>query len=145
MPLQDARIGIRLARKMAGVGHHELRRKGVRSVKDKVVVPHDRQRFGRRQPLGIGANRHIRVDGPERHRGGVDLERPDIGRRMCHLSVEIAQFNDIGIHDPQVANARCGQIKADGASETADTDKQHLARQQTRLSPSPHFRENDLP
>ena len=77
---------------------------------------------------------HAGVDRLDRDLGGVDLGLADAVDRVQDLALEVRDVDDVGVDDPEGADARCGQVDRGRRAEPARADQEHLRVEQPELA-----------
>src|SRR5688572_18789535 len=99
-------MDVGLAEHDTRVADQVSRREVVRAVDDDVVVSENLERIAGGQRDVDAGDLDIRVDLVESIGGGIRLPTPDVAGAVKNLALEVRPVDDIGIHDPEVADAR---------------------------------------
>ena len=81
-------------------------------------------------------HRDMRIEPFDHRSGAVDLRRPDVGRRMDHLALQVRERHRVVVDDPDGADAGGGEIEQRRRAEPTRTDHQH-PRALERVLPGP--------
>src|SRR6185295_9607029 len=93
---------------------------------------------------GMHVHRHVRIEAADCGRAALDLARPDVGRAMNHLPLQIGERDAVVVDDPDRADARRRQIKQRGCAEPPCPNDQDPGALERSLPRSADFTEHDV-
>src|SRR5262249_54352835 len=111
------------AQQHAGVIDQVAGREVVGAVDDDVVGLENVQRVGRRQFRLVQVDLHLRVDCLEAVLCRLQLGAADVGRAVQHLTLQIAEVDDIEVDKAQASNACGGEVEPERGAKTAGADQ----------------------
>src|SRR5439155_1018881 len=107
----------------------------VRSVHDHVpAVGEDPLDVLRRQLLLVRLHVDVRVELANRARRRLDLRLAERSRRVQDLALQVGLVDDVGIDDPERADAGRSEVERGGRAEAARPDQEYARLQQLQLA-----------
>src|SRR5207247_5344757 len=103
---EDAAVDVRLAQQNAGVVDEVARREVIGAVDDNVVRLQDVEGVGRGQLRLVEVDLHLRVDRLQAVLRRLELGSADVGRSVQHLTLQIAEVDDVEVDQAEAAEAR---------------------------------------
>ena len=117
-----------------GVVDEVARREVVGAVDDHVpAVGEDSLDVLRRQPLLVGDHGHVGIERLDRPLGGEHLGLAERVRRVDDLALQVGVVDDVGVDDPERADAGRGEVERRGRAEPAGPDQEHARIQELLL------------
>ena len=116
----------------------------VAAIDHDVVLAHQGERVVRREAHRMHVHRHAGIDLEHRGPREFRLAASRVRQRIDGLAMQIARVQRVGVHQPQMPDARAGEILHHRAAESAETDDEHAAARQALLSGRTDFLESHL-
>ena len=149
-----------VARAVAGLEHGHLALEAVdRAVDERDVVPDRRvvQQVARREvvgavddhvpalaedavdvlrgdPLVVGDDLDVGIERLERALRGGDLRLPEPVGGVDDLALQVGRVDDVGVDDPELADARGREVERRRRAEAAGADEEHARVEQLQLA-----------
>ena len=79
-------------------------------------------------------NADLPVEAPERGCGSHRLGPADVGRGEQHLAVQVAELDDVAVHERELADAAAGQVERDPGAKPAHSEHHHAGGAQVQLA-----------
>ena len=138
----DRAVDIRDAQRHAGIVRGVARCKIVAPVDHHIPPPGEIERVAGGETITDCVDTHMRIQRMKTLRGRLDLGAPRIGRGVKKLTMQIGQFHDIRIDNPQGPHPGCGEVLSRGRAESARTYEKHARppQQLLRSDPEPGYR-----
>ncbi len=107
---RDAAVGVRAARKDAGIVDEITRREVVGAVDYDVVRRHEVERVPLAEPDVVWLDSRVRIDVAQAIGGRFELRSPDVGCAVNDLSLEIADVDHVLVYESDSAHTRGREI-----------------------------------
>ncbi len=85
------------------------------------------------EPRAHALDRHVRIERRQPPGRRLDLDDTHIGGLEQHLALQIGHLDDIGIDQPQMADASGGEVQRRWGAQAARPDDEHLGGLQRLL------------
>src|SRR5439155_1123487 len=146
LPLEtkNTAVRVRLAEQHARVVHEITRRKIVGAVEDDVVRLEQLEGILRRQRDLVRFNRDVRIERVQTVSGRRQLRTADVRRPVQDLALQVAEVDDVEVHQAERADAGGGEIHRRGRAEPAGADAQDLGGLQLALTLDAHLRHDQM-